>query len=168
MFEGLADGQDAFFANLIAEFDPGFDGSLVDNTDIFLVMNEFLGPDSQTPLQGTWLKGDLHSHSLHSDGDSPVAAVLHSVESKGLDFFALTEHDGNMFEKDNFEDVWPTHWDDPDYDSDQTVLLYGVEWTSGMGHANVWSSRYSFNSMSHPSFFITNHHTSLIPVYSPG
>lgn len=140
MFDTLIDGNDEFFANLIAGFDPGFDGAVVDNTDIFIVMNEFLKPEAELPFAGLWLKGDLHSHSLHSDGDSPVADVLISVEAKGLDFFALAEHDGNMFEKDNFDDVWPTHWDDPDYVSDQTILLYGVEWTSGMGHANVWSS----------------------------
>lgn len=83
---------------------------------------------------GQWLRGDLHSHSLHSDGDSPVAEVIASVETKGLDFFALTDHDGNM-------DGVPTHWDDPDYVSERTILLYGVEWTTGPGHANVWAAQ---------------------------
>jgi hypothetical protein len=45
---------------------------------------------------GHWYKGDLHSHSLYSDGDSPVADVVASVEAKGLDFFALTDHDTDM------------------------------------------------------------------------
>jgi hypothetical protein len=34
----------------------------------------------------------------------------------------------------------PTQWYDPDYHSDQMVMLYGVEWTTGLGHANVWAS----------------------------
>jgi hypothetical protein len=86
-----------------------------------------------TAFAGQWYKGDLHSHSHHSDGDSSVADVIASVEGKGLDFFALTDHDSHM-------DGNPTHWSDPDYVSEDTVLLYGIEWTTGNGHANVWAS----------------------------
>lgn len=78
----------------------------------------------------TWFRGDLHAHSLHSDGDSPVADVVTTAESLGLDFFALTDHDSHM-------NGIPTHWSDPDYRSDSVTLLYGVEWTTGKGHANV-------------------------------
>ncbi len=82
---------------------------------------------------GEWYAGDLHSHSLHSDGDSPVAEVLASATARGLDFFALTDHDSYM-------DGRPTHWLDPDYVSDTLVLLYGIEWTSAGGHANAWKA----------------------------
>ena len=84
-------------------------------------------------LEGEWYKGDLHCHSTHSDGDSTVREVIASAESKGLDFFVITDHDGSM-------DGTPTQWYDPDYHSDQMVMLYGVEWTTGLGHANVWAS----------------------------
>ena len=84
-------------------------------------------------LEGEWYKGDLHCHSTHSDGDSTVQEVIASAESKGLDFFVITDHDGSM-------DGSPTQWYDPDYHSDQMVMLYGVEWTTGLGHANVWAS----------------------------
>jgi hypothetical protein len=78
--------------------------------------------------QGAWLKGDLHSHSLHSDGDSPAADVVELAESKGLDFFALTDH-------------WTTEqWSDPGYVSDKLTLLYGFEWSNN-GHANIWSNK---------------------------
>ena len=80
---------------------------------------------------GTWYAGDLHCHSTHSDGDSPVAEVIAAAERQGLDFFVITDHDGNMR-------GMPTHWHDPDYRSDRMILLYGVEWTTGLGHANVW------------------------------
>jgi len=82
---------------------------------------------------GRWYKGDLHTHSLHSDGDSSVARVLQSAAEKGLDFFAITDHDTNMMGR-------TPHWLDPDYHSESIILLYGVEWTTGPGHANVWSS----------------------------
>lgn len=81
-----------------------------------------------------WYKGDLHSHSLYSDSDSSVADVMASVEAKGLDFFALMDHDSDM-------DGDPIHWFDPAYASYDTVLLYGAEWTTGSGHANVWASQ---------------------------
>ena len=51
---------------------------------------------------------------------------------RGLDFFVITDHDTDM-------GGTPTHWHDPDYRSDKLLLLYGVEWTTGKGHANVWA-----------------------------
>jgi hypothetical protein len=87
-----------------------------------------------TVQAGEWLKGDLHSHSIYSDGDSSVADVIASAEMKGLDFFVLTDHDTYM-------GGVPFHWFDADYVSDAMVLLYGGEWTTGRGHANVWASR---------------------------
>lgn len=87
-----------------------------------------------TLAAGKWYKGDLHSHSVYSDGDSSVAGVLASVESRGLDFFALTDHD-------TYLEGEPDHWYDPDHSSEKTVLLYGIEWTTGDGHANLWAAR---------------------------
>ena len=86
-----------------------------------------------TAQAGHWYKGDLHAHSLHSDGDSSVETVIKNAESLGFDFFALTDHDGSMNGR-------PTHWYDPAYTSETVTLLYGVEWTTGAGHANVWAA----------------------------
>lgn len=80
-----------------------------------------------------WYAGDLHAHSLYSDGDSPVANVIRAAEDAGLDFFSLTDHDTYMTGE-------PTHWFDDAYVSDALVLLFGVEWTSSRGHANAWST----------------------------
>jgi predicted metal-dependent phosphoesterase TrpH len=77
---------------------------------------------------GSWLKGDLHSHTLYSDGDSPLADVIDIAEAKGLDFFAITDH--NSAEP----------WNDPNFYSDNLTLLYGVEWTTENGHANILSN----------------------------
>jgi hypothetical protein len=81
---------------------------------------------------GQWLRGDLHSHSTYSDGDSLPADIVAEAERLGLDFFALTDHDGSMSGE-------PLHWSDPGYVSDELVLLYGMEWTTALGHANVWA-----------------------------
>ncbi len=86
-----------------------------------------------TARAGVWCRGDLHAHSNYSDGDSPVAALVAEAERLGLDFFALTDHDGSL------KGV-PLHWSDPGYTSDKLVLLYGMEWTTISGHANVWAA----------------------------
>ena len=78
---------------------------------------------------GTWYRGDLHSHSTYSDGDSSVATVVSVAESKGLDFFGLTDHDT------------VDQWADPGFHSDKLTLLNGVEWTTDKGHANIWSDK---------------------------
>ncbi len=136
----LVDGRDSFFADLISEFDSDFDGSYVDNTDVFTVMDRAMTKEYEKGQGGVWLKGDLHAHSLHSDGDSPVADVLASATDKGLDFFALTDHDSDMLTAGIASPLYAPHWSDPDYTSEELILLYGVEWTSDRGHANVWAA----------------------------
>jgi hypothetical protein len=61
-----------------------------------------------------------------------VADVIAAAELRGLDFFVITDHDSHM-------DGKTPHWEDPDYCSERLILLYGVEWTTDWGHANVWS-----------------------------
>lgn len=77
---------------------------------------------------GNWYKGDLHSHSTYSDGDTSVPGVIQIAENKGFDYFVLTDHYATG------------QWYDPGYQSPTMSLLYGVEWTTGKGHANIWSN----------------------------
>ena len=39
-----------------------------------------------------WLAGDLHSHTVHSDGALTVAELARLAASQGLDFLAVTDH----------------------------------------------------------------------------
>ena len=39
-----------------------------------------------------WYRGDLHTHSVHSDGDIDVAGRIWAASEQGLDFFFLTDH----------------------------------------------------------------------------
>ncbi|WP_339820215.1 CehA/McbA family metallohydrolase [Paenibacillus sp. FSL R7-0216] len=72
-----------------------------------------------------WLKGDLHAHTVHSDGSYTVSEALASCREKGLDFLALTDH--NTASQNRFSVA-----------QEETLLLIpGVEMTSYKGHANL-------------------------------
>jgi PHP domain len=39
-----------------------------------------------------WLAGDLHTHTVHSDGSLTVPELAHFAAGQGLDFLAITDH----------------------------------------------------------------------------
>ncbi|HEY5985338.1 MAG TPA: CehA/McbA family metallohydrolase, partial [Streptosporangiaceae bacterium] len=39
-----------------------------------------------------WLAGDLHTHTVHSDGGETVAGLARLAAGRGLDFLAVTDH----------------------------------------------------------------------------
>ena len=39
-----------------------------------------------------WYRGDLHTHTVHSDGSQTVPELLEAARGHGLDFVALTDH----------------------------------------------------------------------------
>lgn len=45
------------------------------------------------PVHAAWLKGNLHTHTLESDGDSPPADVVRWYAEHGYDFLVITDHD---------------------------------------------------------------------------
>ena len=49
--------------------------------------------DKQAPSpQGTWFKGNLHSHTLNSDGDSTPDDVVRWYREHGYNFVTITDH----------------------------------------------------------------------------
>lgn len=42
---------------------------------------------------GTWLRGNLHTHSTASDGTRDVEQVIDDYEARGYDFLAISDHD---------------------------------------------------------------------------
>jgi len=97
---------------------------------------------------GTWYKGDLHSHSTHSDGTSSVYDVINNAENKGFTFYVLTDHD-NIYTPT--AGVLP-HWSDTAYHSNKMILMYGVEWTTDNGHACIWNN----DPFQYDSIFLAN------------
>jgi len=74
-----------------------------------------------------WYAGDLHLHTVHSDGSTEPARVLEMAREAGLDFVAITDHNNT------------THAVDVPPDPNRKPLhIVGEEITTPGGHANVW------------------------------
>ena len=69
------------------------------------------------------LKGDLHVHSVGSDGVHTLDELGFKARANGLDFLAITDHN-QMVSKDALPDI------------PGLTLIPGVEWTHYRGHAN--------------------------------
>jgi hypothetical protein len=48
--------------------------------------------NSQASVPGRWFKGNLHTHTLNSDGDSTPEEVVRWYREHGYDFLVLTDH----------------------------------------------------------------------------
>jgi len=73
-----------------------------------------------------WYLGDLHSHTLHSDGRFTVDERLGRAVERGLDFTAITDH--NTISHHRELDPW----------RDRIVPIRGCEVTTFHGHMNVF------------------------------
>jgi hypothetical protein len=75
-----------------------------------------------------WLAGDLHAHTVHSDGVSTVAELAALATGRGLDFLAVTDHN-----------TVSHHAELPATSAAYGIdLLPGQEVTTDRGHANAW------------------------------
>jgi len=82
------------------------------------------------PRPKRWLKGDLHCHTLHSDGANTVREMVEHAAGLGLDFLAVTDHNTN------------THHEEMDALGELPItLIPGEEVTTYWGHANTWGLR---------------------------
>lgn len=84
-------------------------------------------PRAAVPSSPRWFRGELHAHSLHSDGRAPVGELVKAARVAGLDFLAITDH------------FTAGHWDD--LSDDELILLRSMELTSHRGHANLHGLR---------------------------
>jgi hypothetical protein len=76
-----------------------------------------------------WFRGDLHMHTIHSDGDWTIDELLSSARNLGLDFICITDHNtsSHHLEIDQLRK-----------DFSQPLLLRGEEITTYGGHTNAW------------------------------
>lgn len=76
-----------------------------------------------TPKHLRLLKGDLHTHTLRSDGVLSMEELAQHSRRHGLDFLAITDHN-QMVSAEAMPQV------------PGITLIPGVEWTHYQGHAN--------------------------------
>jgi hypothetical protein len=81
--------------------------------------------------------GDLHSHSMFSDGVLlPETAIDHARNTSKLDFFVLTDH---------LERGTDATWMDTNemsyraHENGRFVVVPGLEWTKSFGHMNIFN-----------------------------
>ncbi len=72
-----------------------------------------------------WYRGDLHTHTVHSDGKLTVAELVQAARDAGLDFIAITDHNNTVHQADGVRD-------------DALLTIVGEEITTPGGHASVW------------------------------
>ena len=75
----------------------------------------------------TWLAGDLHAHTFHSDGAMSVAELAAHAVERGLDFVAVTDH--NTVSHHGLLGAASARYG--------VTLLPGQEVTTELGHAGV-------------------------------
>jgi hypothetical protein len=87
-------------------------------------------PRLSSAAEPGWLRGDLHCHTLHSDGDSWPAEMLSEAVSRGLDFLGTTDHNQTSHHAD-YAHV---------QGANLPILLPGIEVTTYGGHWNAWGT----------------------------
>lgn len=75
-----------------------------------------------------WYKGELHCHTMHSDGDGEAQTVVEKAEALGLDFLAITDHNTRTAQI-SLRDI-----------ETPLILIPGMEVTTYNGHWNIWGT----------------------------
>jgi hypothetical protein len=70
-----------------------------------------------------WYRGDLHLHSVHSDGERHPGELVSAARAGGLDFIVSTDHNTNAANR-----VWPV------CDTGSLLVIPGEEVTTRHGH----------------------------------
>jgi hypothetical protein len=86
-----------------------------------------------------WYRGDLHTHSTHSDAQWAVAGLVEAAQQLGLDFVALTDHNtvSGLAEMDRAS-------------SAHLLTIGGMELTTYWGHALCLGTRQWIDWRVHP------------------
>jgi hypothetical protein len=85
---------------------------------------------SLPPKRAGWLRGDLHCHTLFSDGDSWPVEMLEAASAAGLDFLGVTDHN-NVAHHASYG---------AGGGGGEPIVLPGIEVTTYGGHWNAWGT----------------------------
>ncbi|MFN2499124.1 MAG: CehA/McbA family metallohydrolase [Pyrinomonadaceae bacterium] len=81
------------------------------------------------PHGARWWRGDLHMHTVHSDGNWTVAELISTARNSGLDFIVITDHNTASHHEE---------LNRLSRGSRQPLVLRGEEITTYGGHTNAW------------------------------
>ncbi|MCS7111540.1 MAG: CehA/McbA family metallohydrolase [Ignisphaera sp.] len=90
---------------------------------------DYLNESSKAGCSGgslTWYRGDLHVHSIHSDGRNTVCEIIALARSRNLDFIALTDHN-----------TVSQNYELPIHRYNEPIIIPGMEVTTFYGHVNA-------------------------------
>lgn len=76
-----------------------------------------------------WFAGDLHTHTVHSDGDWTVGGLAEAAREAGLDFIFVTDHNTSSHHAEVGK---------AGDGSGPPLVMRGEEVTTYGGHANAW------------------------------
>jgi hypothetical protein len=76
-----------------------------------------------------WWSGDLHMHTVHSDGDWTIGELISAAGKIGLDFICITDHNTASHHAEI---------DRARASAQQPLVLRGEEITTYGGHTNAW------------------------------
>ena len=85
--------------------------------------------DLPSPGERNWYRGDLHAHTIYSDGSATPAQLAVAAYEAGLDFYGITDHNRAQ----SPVGLVPTG-------EGLAGLVPGVEVTTYAGHFNVWGT----------------------------
>jgi hypothetical protein len=86
-------------------------------------------PVPEVRRETRWYRGDLHTHSHHSEATGTLADLIGAAQAQGLDFLAVTEH--NTISHYRLLGQFRTA---------EFLPIPGQEITTYAGHANVWGA----------------------------
>ena len=73
-------------------------------------------------------KGNMHMHSVRSDGKLQPAEVVAEYKKRGFDFIQLSDHD--------------IYWDNDEFDTEDFLVLAGTEASLKMNEEHPWELEY--------------------------
>jgi len=76
-----------------------------------------------------WWRGDLHMHTVHSDGDWTIPELISSARDTGLDFIVITDHNNSSHHAEI---------DRLNKGLKHPLVMRGEEITTYGGHTNAW------------------------------
>ena len=86
-------------------------------------------PSLPPPAEPGWARGDLHCHTLYSDGDSWPGEMLVAAAESGLAFLGVTDHNNVAH-----------HGEYGRGGGELPIVVPGVEVTTYRGHWNAWGT----------------------------